>query len=141
MKKFLIMLTALFFAVSLKAQIPNAKCSADSIVRIGGSFVMMIDINKCDLACYAQYQQLLPEGFAATEISGESDNANFYFEDGKVFYQWYKLPIDRNKITLKYNVTVSQGVKAGKYEIPGYFSYQIKNRLGQLDTPVTVIVQ
>jgi len=142
MKKIFMLLALVFISFVVKAQVPTAQCVAgDTIVRQGNSFVMTVNINKCDLACYAQFQQLLPEGFAATEISGESDNANFYFENNKVFYQWYKLPIERNTITLKFNVAVSQGVKAGRYEIPGYFSYQVKNRLGQIDTPVTIIVQ
>ncbi|MBQ3691612.1 MAG: hypothetical protein II937_17330 [Bacteroidales bacterium] len=140
-KLFLLLAIILLAAINLKAQIPSANCTSDTIVKQGNSFVMSVKINKCDLACYAQFQQLLPEGFAATEISGESDNANFYFENNKVFYQWYKLPIERSTVTLKYNITVSQGVKPGKYQIPGYFSYQVKNRLGQINTPIVVTVK
>ena len=91
--------------------------------------------------CFAQYQVKLPEGFTAKEILGASDNANFYFENGKVLYQWYKLPIDRSDIELRFTVTAGEKVAAGKYQLPGYFSYQFNNRLGQADTGLTVEVK
>jgi len=144
MKRFLLLLTVICLSICgfVNAQIPQAKAFAsDSIVKTGNSFVMTVEINKCDLSCYAQFQMLLPEGLSATEISGESDNANFYFENNKVFYQWYKLPIERSNIRLKFNVAVSQGMKVGGYEIPGYFSYQVNNRLGQIETPVKIQIQ
>lgn len=141
MRKLLLILSIICIAICAKAQVPTAVCSADKIVKSGDTFVVTVNINKCDLGCYAQYQQLLPEGFVAKEISGQSDNANFYFDNNKVFYQWYKLPIDKNVITLKYNVTVSQNVKAGTYDLFGYFSYQIKNRLGEIETSIKVEVK
>jgi len=143
MKKLLFLLISIFFlTISVKAQVPSATCSLSNATPKAGEIVVMtVNIKKCDLACYAQYQQLLPEGFTATEISGQSDNANFYFENNKVFYQWYKLPIDKSVITLKYNLAIAPGTKIGKYDIPGYFSYQMKNRLGEIETPISIEVK
>ena len=66
---------------------------------------------------------------------------HIYFENGKVLYQWYKLPIDRSDIELRFTVTAGEKVAAGKYQLPGYFSYQFNNRLGQADTGLTVEVK
>ncbi len=123
------------------AQVPAANCQVQNEVKPGDTFVVTVNIKKCDLACYAQYQQLLPEGFVATEISGKSDNANFYFDNNKVFYQWYKLPVDKDNIVLQYNIKVSEGAKPGKYDFPGYFSYQVRNRLGEINTTASVEVK
>lgn len=137
----MILLTVICFSVGAFAQVPAANCQVQNEVKPGDTFTVTISINKCDLACYAQYQQLLPECFAATEISGKSDNANFYFENGKVFYQWYKLPVDKGSIELQYSIKVSDGAKPGTYQLPGYFSYQTNSRLGEISTSATVEIK
>lgn len=137
----MILLTVICFSVGAFAQVPAANCQVQKEVKAGDSLVVTVNIKKCDLACYAQYQQLLPEGFVATEISGKSDNANFYFDNNKVFYQWYKLPVDKDNIVLQYNIKVSETAKPGKYDLPGYFSYQVQNRLGEINTTASVEVK
>lgn len=143
MKKLLLLFAVLLTAmISANAQSPTAVSStSDNTVKAGDSFTVTVNITKMDLSCFAQYQQKMPEGFTATEISGASDNANFYFENGKVQYQWYKLPIDRSEIILRYNVKVDSKLAAGKYQFPGFFSYQYNNRLGQVDTQLTIEVK
>jgi len=142
MRKILMLLIAVIgIAASALAQVPAATISAAKTAKAGESITVTINIKKCDLACYAQYQQLLPEGMVAKEISGKSDNANFYFENNKVFYQWYKLPVDKNDIQLQFTITMSEGIKPGKYQLPGYFSYQVNNRLGEINTTAEIEVK
>ncbi len=140
-KLFVIIALTIVSVVSALAQSPTATTSAAQSIKAGESFTVTVNISKLDLSCFAQYQVKLPEGFTAKEISGASDNANFYFENGKVLYQWYKLPIDRSDIELRFTVTAGEKVAAGKYQLPGYFSYQFNNRLGQADTGLTVEVK
>lgn len=140
-KLFVIIALTIVSVVSALAQSPTATTSAAQSIKAGESFTVTVNISKLDLSCFAQYQVKLPEGFTAKEISGASDNANFYFENGKVLYQWYKLPIDRSDIELRFTVTAGEKVAAGKYQLPGYFSYQFNNRLGQVDTGLTVEVK
>lgn len=140
-KLFVIIALTIVSVVSALAQSPAATTSAAQSIKAGESFTVTVNISKLDLSCFAQYQVKLPEGFTAKEISGASDNANFYFENGKVLYQWYKLPIDRSDIELRFTVTAGEKVAAGKYQLPGYFSYQFNNRLGQADTGLTVEVK
>lgn len=140
-KLFVIIALTIVSVVSALAQSPTATTSAAQSIKAGESFTVTVNISKLDLSCFAQYQVKLPEGFTAKEISGASDNANFYFENGKVLYQWYKLPIDRSDIELRFTVTAGEKVATGKYQLPGYFSYQFNNRLGQADTGLTVEVK
>ena len=140
-KLFVIIALTIVSVVSALAQSPTATTNAAQSIKAGESFTVTVNISKLDLSCFAQYQVKLPEGFTAKEISGASDNANFYFENGKVLYQWYKLPIDRSDIELRFTVTAGEKVAAGKYQLPGYFSYQFNNRLGQADTGLTVEVK
>lgn len=140
-KLFVIIALTIVSVVSALAQSPTATTSAAQSIKAGETFTVTVNISKLDLSCFAQYQVKLPEGFTAKEISGASDNANFYFENGKVLYQWYKLPIDRSDIELRFTVTAGEKVAAGKYQLPGYFSYQFNNRLGQADTGLTVEVK
>lgn len=140
-KLFVIIALTIVSVVSALAQSPTATTSAAQVIKAGESFTVTVNISKLDLSCFAQYQVKLPEEFTAKEISGASDNANFYFENGKVLYQWYKLPIDRSDIELRFTVTAGEKVAAGKYQLPGYFSYQFNNRLGQADTGLTVEVK
>lgn len=140
-KLFVLIALTIVSAVTAWAQSPTATTSAAQTIKAGESFTVTVNVSKLDLSCFAQYQVKLPEGFTAKEISGASDNANFYFENGKVLYQWYKLPIDRNDIELRFTVTADNKVAAGKYQLPGYFSYQYNNRLGQADTGLTVEVK
>ena len=140
-KLFVIIALTIVSVVSALAQSPTATTSAAQAIKAGESFTVTVNISKLDLSCFAQYQVKLPNGFTAKEISGASDNANFYFENGKVLYQWYKLPIDRSDIELRFTVTAGEKVAAGKYQLPGYFSYQYNNRLGQADTGLTVEVK
>ncbi len=142
MKKILIVFAFLLTAAfSANAQSPTASVSTVESVKAGESFTVTVNISKLDLSCFAQYQMKLPSGFTAKEISDWSDNANFYFENGKVLYQWYKLPIERSSIVLKFTVTTDNKLSAGKYQLPGYFSYQYNNRLGQADTGLSVEVK
>ena len=135
MKKILTVLFSIVCAItSVNAQTITANSTTQNSVKQGEQFVVTINISKCDLSCFAQYSQQLPEGFTAQEINGGSDNANFYFEKNKVLFQWYKLPVNREYVTLKYNITVNDTLKAGKYQLPGYFTYQINNRLGYVET-------
>lgn len=128
-------------ALQTMAQAPAATLNAPASAKPGDIIAVTLSIKKCDLSCYAQYQQLLPEGLTATEISGHSDNANFYFENNKVIYQWYKLPVNKGNITLKYNIRISEGMKPGKYQLPGYFSYQVNNRLGEIATTTSIEIK
>ncbi|MCQ2975010.1 MAG: hypothetical protein MJ211_09380 [Bacteroidales bacterium] len=142
MKKILFLVVMFLISLfSVNAQTVNAVSTATNSVKSGDTFEVTINISKCDLSCFAQYQQQIPNGFTASEISSMSDNANFYFENGKVLYQWYKLPVNRNDIVLKYKISVDANTVPGVYELPGYFSYQINNRLGQVDTKLSVEVK
>lgn len=126
MKKILLLLCFVLFAMIGFAQKPSAKTLIQGTVKAGNAFVVNVIINKCDLNIFAQYCIDIPQGFLASELSGQSDNANFYFENGKVIYQWYKLPIDRDEIQLSFSVDVPEGAK-GNYSMPGFFSYSYNN--------------
>ena len=141
MKKIILLLPLILIAVFVKAQTPTAKCITPQTIKAGETFNVVVKISKCDLAVYAQYQQKLPDGFTAKEISGKSDNANFYFENGKVLYQWYKLPVDRDSITLEYSVTPANNTATGKYSLPGYFSYQVNNKLGYAQSDAEIEIK
>ena len=142
MKRIILLITMMLgIAAATYAQVPSAQSAIDRAAKPGDTLTVTVNVKKCDLACFAQYQQLLPEGMTAIEINGGSDNANFYFDNSKVQYQWYKLPIERDIITLKYRLVVASTMKPGKYNLPGYFSYQMHNRLGQVNTPLIVEVQ
>ncbi len=135
MKKILTVLFSIVCIVTnIDAQTITANSIAQNLVKQGEEFVVTVNISKCDLSCFAQYCQQLPEGFTAQEINGGSDNANFYFEKNKVLFQWYKLPINRENVVLKFSVKVQDTLKTGKYQIPGYFTYQINNKLGYVET-------
>ena len=135
-----LLIITLGIATATYAQVPSAQSETAKTAKPGDTLTVTVNIKKCDLACFAQYQQLLPAGMTALEINGGSDNANFYFDNNKVQYQWYKLPIERDIITLRYRLVVALSVQPGKYNLPGYFSYQMRNRLGQINTPLSVEV-
>ena len=141
MKKLFFIFAFVLIAFMANAQSPTASVAAAQTIKAGEKFTVTVNISKLDLSCFAQYQIQIPSGFTPMEISGGSDNANYYYENGKVLYQWYKLPVDRNNVELRFDLTADSKLAAGKYQMPGYFSYQYNNRLGQADTELTVEVK
>ena len=55
-------------------------------------------------------------------------------------FQWYKLPVDRDKIVISFSVTPDKSA-TGKIIMPGYFEYKINNRRGVAQTETTVDIQ
>lgn len=141
MKKLFFIFAFVLIAFIANAQSPTASVTAAQTIKAGETFTVVVKISKLDLSCFAQYQIQIPSGFTPKEIPGGSDNANYYYENGKVLYQWYKLPVNRNDIELRFTLTADNKLASGKYQMPGYFSYQYNNRLGQADTELTVEVK
>ena len=102
-------------------------------------------IMKTDLAPqiikYVQFmREKIGRGFVTEEKILKAYD-NFYFENNKVMYQWYKLPVNKGNITLKYNIRISEEMLPGKYQLPGYFSYQVNNRLGEISTTTSIEIK
>ena len=78
MKRIILLITMMLgIAAATYAQVPSAQSAIDRTAKPGDTLTVTVNVKKCDLACFAQYQQLLPEGMTAIEVNGGSDNANF----------------------------------------------------------------
>ncbi len=104
--------------------------AAESIVRIaqtlsqskayaGGTFLVKIKIERRSLDSFFQIEQELPKGMTA--IGVESQGATFSCKDGKVKYNWLRLPA-QEEIQVIYKVSIPFEMR-GKQSIEGRYYY------------------
>ena len=88
-------------------------------VYAGGNFLVKLQIKRQGLNSFFQIEQDLPKGMTA--IGVESQGAIFNFKEGKVKYNWLRLP-DEEEIQVIYKITVPFEMR-GKHTIGGIFYY------------------
>ena len=94
---------------------------SQSKVYAGGNFLVKLQIKRQGLNSFFQIEQELPKGMIA--IGVESQGATFNFKDGKVKYNWLRLPAEED-IQVIYKVTVPFEMR-GKQTIGGTYYYII----------------
>ena len=114
----------------LLASLPFQLKAIDSIVAVqqtfsqskvyaGGNFLVKLQIKRQGLNSFFQIEQDLPSGMTA--IGVESQGAIFNFKEGKVKYNWLRLPAEE-EIQVIYKITVPFEMR-GKQTIGGVFYY------------------
>lgn len=95
---------------------------SQSKVFAGGNFLVKLQIKRQGLNSFFQIEQELPKGMTA--IGVESQGAIFTFKDGKVKYNWLRIP-DEEEIQVIYKVTVPFETR-GKQTIGGIYYYIVE---------------
>ena len=93
-------------------------------VSIGGEYVVEIKINKNDLTGFAEFKQLLPEGFEASVI--DSKKGSFSYIDREVKIIWMTIP-EEAEFIVKYKITVLSPA-SGEVWVDGTFSFLENNQ-------------
>jgi hypothetical protein len=124
------MIRKFFAPLAFIAILSTQLMATESIVRIaqslsqskayaGGTFLVKIRIERRDLNSFFQIEQELPKGMTAVGV--ESQGATFSFKEGKVKYNWLRLPSE-TEIQVMYKVTVPFEMR-GKQSIEGSYYY------------------
>ncbi len=104
-------------------------------VEAGKSFIVSIQLQKGALEEFSRFQQELPEGLTAEQIS--SGTADYSFEKQRIRYIWLKLPPEE-LINLSYKVNVHQRLK-GSFSLDGEFSYVEENERKMVDVGTDLV--
>lgn len=96
---------------------------SSTTVEEAGDVNVSITIHRGNISGFAKLEEIIPNGFTATE--GEKQNSTFKFEDGKVKYVWLSLPSD-SVFTVTYKLTALSTV-SGQQTINGKFFYLENN--------------
>lgn len=114
------------FSQSLAEQHP----AGDTIIMIapttvssGSEFVIEIKITTGADISYSRFQQTLPYGFTAKDMTTDIKGYEFEFKNQNVKYIWFKPP-KMDNFTLKYLVNTDKSVK-GQYYLEGEFKYVV----------------
>ena len=124
------MISRFFICLMMLAVLPSQMQAIESIVAVsqsfsqskvyaGGNFLVKLQIKRQGLNSFFQIEQELPKGMTA--IGVESQGAVFNFKDGKVKYNWLRLP-NEEEIQVIYKVTVPFEMR-GKQTIGGIYYY------------------
>lgn len=93
-------------------------------VIVGNEYVVEVKIIKNEIGGFAEFKQLLPEGFNATII--DSQKGTFTFSDREAKIIWMSLPQEK-EFTVKYKISVLS-VAAAEEWVDGTFSYLENNQ-------------
>ncbi|MDF1571048.1 MAG: hypothetical protein P1P82_05465 [Bacteroidales bacterium] len=105
-------------------------------VTAGEDFEVELFFRKGDLKDYSRFSQVLPQGFAASNVS--SPNADFTFSDQRVRIIWLKLP-EEEEVRVKYVISVDERL-SGKLELAGTFAYVINGERAYMSLPRPEVV-
>jgi hypothetical protein len=124
MVKFLLaIITALMllFVSPFKEAESKLKVTADypKVIKPGTEFTVLLSVHKSKISGTARLQQYLPNGFTASE--GNSQGADFIFEEQNVKFLWSNLPKD-DDFTISYKIK-TEGSVSGLKIINGLFVY------------------
>lgn len=100
-------------------------------VTAGEDFEVELFFRKGDLEDYSRFSQVLPQGFAASNVS--SPNADFSFSDQRVRIIWLKLP-EEEEVRVKYVISVDERL-SGKLELSGTFAYVVNGERAYMSLP------
>lgn len=95
------------------------------------TYLVEIEVNKIGIKGFAKIQDVLPEGFVATEVM--NNEAIFTFTKNKVKLVWFDIPKAMN-LKLAYQIQVPEDF-AGTAEIEGKFHYMAGSDLKKIDIP------
>jgi len=104
-------------------------------VEAGKSFIVSIQLQKGALEEFSRFQQELPEGLTAEQIT--SGTADYSFEKQRIRYIWLKLPPEE-LINLSYKVNVHERLK-GSFNLDGEFSYVEEDQRKMVDVGTDLI--
>lgn len=92
-------------------------------------------IDKSDLICYAQFEQILPEGtqVQVLEYAGAEDR----MEGNKLIFTWLRFPPE-SILIVHYKLRIPEAI-GNKLTLSGRLNYQIQNHLGTALMPVHVV--
>lgn len=114
----------LFFASLFETEPVTVSHNFPESVSTGGEYVIEIKINKNDVSGFAEFKQILPEGFSATVI--ESKKGSFSFTDHEVKIIWMTLPSEK-EFVVKYKITVLSSASNEGW-VDGTFSFLENNQ-------------
>ena len=114
----------LFFRSLFDADTVSVSHNFPTTVSIGSEYVVEVRINKNEVSGFAEFIQILPQGFSASLI--ETKNGSFSFSDREVKIIWMTLP-EESEFTLKYKITVLSNAVSGDW-VDGTFSYLSNNQ-------------
>lgn len=123
-------LVLISFSLNISAQKLSVIEKIPQETAAGITFTIEIEINKYDLAAFAEFKQKLPEGFKATE--NFSEYANFNYSNNIVSFTWLRMPPDVSVLKVKYDVLIDPKIKSGVYQLPSYLTYQVQNMRGEI---------
>ncbi len=90
----------------------------------GDEFTVEVSITKGNMSGFARFQDILPDGFTASELN--SKGGKFSFMEGKAKIVWDNMPADP-QFTVSYKVKAGANVSGDK-TIEGQFSY-VKDKM------------
>jgi hypothetical protein len=140
------MIRKLLAPLALFVVLSTQTFASESIVRIaqslsqqkayaGGTFLVKIKIERRNLNSFFQIEQDLPKGMTA--IGVESQGATFSCKDGKIKYNWLRLPAEE-EIQVMYKVSVPFEMR-GKQSIEGRYYYIVNEEKEIFNLPKNTI--
>ncbi|MBL0049957.1 MAG: hypothetical protein IPP32_17880 [Bacteroidetes bacterium] len=114
----------LFFASLFETEPVTVSHNFPESVSTGGEYVIEIKINKNDISGFAEFKQILPDGFGASVI--ESKKGSFSFTDHEVKIIWMTLPAEK-EFVVKYKITVLSSASSEGW-VDGTFSFLENNQ-------------
>jgi len=125
---------ATFAALTINHDV-TVKSTAPQLVNPGDEFMVRISIDKGALKKGAVLQQIIPDGFSASEI--ENEGAQFYFENQMVRFVWDNIPT-KSMLVVAYKIKASESL-TGMKKIHGTFIYAQSNNTSQVNIPENII--
>jgi len=113
----------------------TVQSTAPQLVKPGDEFMVRVSIDKGALKKGAVLQQIIPDGFSASEA--ESEGAQFYFENQMVRFVWDNIPT-KSMLVVAYKLKASETL-IGMKKIQGTFIYAQNNNTAQINLPANII--
>ncbi len=125
---------ATFAAMTINHDV-TVQSTAPQLINPGDEFMVRVSIDKGALKKGAVLQQIIPDGFSASEI--ESEGAQFYFENQMVRFVWDNIPT-KSMLVVSYKLKASETLN-GMKKIQGTFIYAQNNNTAQINLPTNLI--
>ncbi len=127
-----------FYILSLFQEPVSISIKAPEEAAVGSSIVVEVTINKGEVNSFARFQQNLPVGYTAEQVS--MPTGDFTFKDQRIIVGWLSLPKD-SIITFSYKINIDPTAE-GPLFLSGIFSYIEDNERKNVETPtVSVIIR
>ncbi len=114
----------LLFATFFDSEPVTVSHNFPESVKTGNEYIVEVKINKNNITGFAEFKQILPEGFSAVVI--DSKKGSFSFTDREVKIIWMTLPEEKEFI-VQYKITILSSA-VGENWVDGSFAFLDNNQ-------------